>query len=319
MFMKFNKRNLLKGLLLLIIVPIIWLVYSLFKNKAPITQGSFEYDISYKDGKALDIYYPTKKVFDEAPIVFFVHGGAWIGGSKEAVNFNRFIGAFNKLRASGYAIVSPNYSLARGGKSPFPSCIIDAYDALEWVKLHADSLSLDVDKIGLMGESAGAHISMMMAFSNPGVVGLEYKKTKFNYLIDVYGPNDMNALYHGALMDSINIYIEDLPANLQECLNIPSKLFGFDPTTDTVRTKSFADKFSPILYVYKDVPRVLIIHGKADQVVNVSHSIKLKAKLDTLHINNEFHLLDGVNHAFGDATKEQRSNVQDWIYEFIID
>lgn len=315
--MKFKKRYFFKVTLLLITLPVLWIVYSLFKNNAPITQGDFEYGVSYKKDKELDIYYPTKKVYDKAPVVFFIHGGAWLAGRKEAVNFNRFIGAFNNLREAGYAIVSPEYTLARDGKSPFPSCIIDAYDALEWVKNHGDSLSLDINNIGIMGESAGAHISMMMAFGNPEIVGLNYESTDFKYIIDVYGPNDMNALYHGPLMDTINTYISDLPTDIQDCINIPNKLFGFDPTQDSTKTKQFADKFSPILYISSNIPRILIIHGTADQIVNVNQSKNLKRQLDSLSIKHEFHLLDGVNHAFGDATEEQKSNVQDWIFGFI--
>jgi dipeptidyl aminopeptidase/acylaminoacyl peptidase len=62
---------------------------------------------------------------------------------------------------------------------------------------------------------------------------------------------------------------------------------------------------------------MLIIHGDSDRIVPVEQSTSLHAKLDSLAIENEIHLVKGVDHAFGKATSEQKSEVQKWIVEFI--
>jgi acetyl esterase/lipase len=99
------------------------LVYFLVSNDAPIVVGNVVRNIEYKPGLKLDIYQPTTKVYDKAPVIVYVHGGAWIAGFKESLNFNRFNHAINTLRESGYAIVSVNYTLAQANKSPFPACL----------------------------------------------------------------------------------------------------------------------------------------------------------------------------------------------------
>ncbi|MEJ0031628.1 MAG: alpha/beta hydrolase [Bacteroidota bacterium] len=111
-------------------------------------------------------------------MIFFIHGGAWIGGTKGSVNFNRVNGAVNKLREHGYTVISPNYSLAGKERSVFPECILDVYDAIDWTKDNASRYDLDTTHVGLMGESAGAHIAMMIAFPDSTLLPSKYKKNK---------------------------------------------------------------------------------------------------------------------------------------------
>lgn len=107
-----------------------WLTYFFLSNDAPLLHGEVQYHIPISENQKLDVYYPTADVYDKMPVVVFIHGGAWIGGDKVSVNNNRFNEAFNALRNAGYAIVSPDYALARNGNSPFPENIKDSYDAL---------------------------------------------------------------------------------------------------------------------------------------------------------------------------------------------
>ncbi|MEI9917436.1 MAG: alpha/beta hydrolase [Bacteroidota bacterium] len=131
------------------------IVVFLLKNNAPVISGNVEYAIEYKTGLKLDLYRPTQNIFDESPVLFYVHGGAWIAGSKSGINFNRFNGAINELRDKGYTIICPDYTLAGNGKSVFPQCILDIYDAIDWTKKNASAYSLDVTNLGILGESAG--------------------------------------------------------------------------------------------------------------------------------------------------------------------
>jgi dipeptidyl aminopeptidase/acylaminoacyl peptidase len=61
-----------------------------------------------------------------------------------------------------------------------------------------------------------------------------------------------------------------------------------------------------------------MIHGDKDRVVPVDQSIRLQAKLDSLGIENEIHIVDGADHAFANATPEQKENLQKWIVEFVL-
>lgn len=61
-----------------------------------------------------------------------------------------------------------------------------------------------------------------------------------------------------------------------------------------------------------------MIHGDSDRVVPIGQSHELKQLLDSLGIDNELHVLQGVDHAFRGATAAQKDSVQMWIVDFIV-
>ncbi len=315
---RFAKILLYFTLFLAIAIPAA-IYYSFNKSDAPILKGELEYGLEYKPGLELDIYAPTRKVFDKTPLLIHYHGGAWITGSKISVNNDRFNGAFNTLRDQGYAILSPDYTLAEYGKSPFPACLEDAYDVLQWVKVHGSEYNFDFDNIGIMGESAGGHLALMSAYHE------QYQDTTtdrihLNYVVDVYGPTSLYQLYVDQipLLDSVEKYTISLPECIRENFDINQYLFGFDPAEDEQKSRAFADPFSPAMKVRADLPPTLMIHGVADQVVPVSQSHILETQLDTFQVPHEFHALEGVDHAFIDATEEQHAQIQNWISTFVL-
>jgi acetyl esterase/lipase len=289
----------------------------IFGRKAPIISGTVDYGIRYKNELKLDIYRPTKNVHSASPVVFYIHGGAWIRGSKSAINFARFNGAVNTLREQGYTIVCPDYTLAGKGRSVFPQCIADVYDAVEWTKENASVYGLDTTNLGILGESAGAHIAMMIVFSEMPLLP-EHRKTRFNYLIDVYGPNDLTDIYHGRALERIEASMKKVSKIFGSEFNIKEYVFGFDPSKDSLRAKELLNKYSPINSVGENETPVLIIHGTRDQLVPVQQSMNLKQKLDSLGVPNEVHLLDSVDHNFINASQQQRDSMQLWISDFVV-
>ena len=289
------------------------------KNDAPALHGELEYNIEFKEGLKLDVYQPTKQVYEKNPVVVYIHGGAWISGSKMSVNNARFNGAFNTLREKGYAIVAPDYTLAKFEQSPFPACLADAVDAMSWISNHAEEYNFDLDNVGLLGESAGAHISMMTVFYEDQTFA-EPHDLSFTYLIDVYGPSDLYQLYKAQipLIDSINSHILGLPEHIKSHLEITEYLFGFDPAEDTSKTAAFTGLYSPVHKLTSSAPNILMIHGNVDQVVPLEQSHILKAAMDSMGVYHEFHVLEGVDHAFLNATEEQMQQTQEWISEFVV-
>lgn len=315
--MKKTIKILLLLITIIIIIAVSYTIYFYFFSNAPITKGEVEYCEEYKKDLRLDLYMPTKLVYEKNPVVVFFHGGAWITGGKEALNFNRFKVAINQLRINGYAIVSPNYTLARKNSPPFPSCIIDAFDALEWIELNSKKYNFDMENIGFFGESAGAHIALMTAYAQNNFNEKEGSNFKINYVIDVYGPTYLHGLYNQPRIDSLTKFIDKLPEKIKDKVDIRERLFGFDPEKDSTRTINYMDKYSPINYADKNSPPTLIIHGISDRLVPVSQSQLLKQKLDSLGVETNLHELKGVDHALLGIDDDQKSNVQKWIVEFI--
>ncbi len=159
---------------------------------------------------------------------------------------------------------------------------------------------------------------MMAAYSNPD--NFDYNQemeATINYVVDAYGPTDLDKLYHMQTIENYNNRVESLPGGLRKHLDITHHLFGFDPDQDTLKAQDIIKKYSPINYLNQDIPPTIIIHGDKDQIVPVEQSIILNRLLDSLSIENEFHLVTDVNHAFRGASKEQKKEIQTWIVEFI--
>lgn len=289
------------------------------KTDAPILHGKVDFCIKYKGDHQLDIYEPTKEVHTKRPVLIYYHGGAWVGGNKITVNNNRFNETFNTLREKGYAIVSPNYTLAEFKVSPFPACIADAIDVVSWIEQNAVTYNFDTNNVGVLGESAGGHLALMTAYSE-----LE-KFTKphnipLNYVVAVYPPTDLRKLYmdQEEMRGMVKQSTVGLPTAVQEYFNLDQYLFGFDTQKDPIKANELTQLYSPIHFIKEAIPKTLLIHGNKDRVVPISQSLVLKEKLDSMNIPVQFHTLDGVDHAFLNATPEQKEQAQKWITDFVL-
>lgn len=314
----------LKLLLIILVVFALFIASRIYRflklTNAPILQGELYCSVNYKKGKSLDIYQPTKRVYDQAPVVVFFHGGAWVFGTKKMVNNARFNGAFNTLREQGYAIVSPAYTLAKRGKTPFPTCIEDAVDALAWIAKHADEYNFDLNNVGLMGESAGAHIALMAAYSAPDTFS-EGHPVDIKFMVDVYGPTNMHHLYHDLkpFLANFNARVSTWPSVIRGRFDLVNNLFGFNPEEDQQRANDFMNRFSPTEQAHPAVPDTLIIHGERDPLVPVTQSHMLKERLEDLNVPHELYVLKGMGHSLRGASQKQRKGIQEWIIEFITD
>lgn len=302
---------------IILAVLIISLTYFVISNEAPITKGEVHYGIEYKEGLSLDLYTPTNSLFEEIPVVVFFHGGGWIAGRKESINMNRFNGAINMLRESGYAVITPEYTLATKTKSPFPDCIIDAFAAIKWIEDNYDQYHFDLKNIGAFGESAGAHIAMMVSYTDPIVFNADPPSISMNYVVDVYGPTDMNGLYNAQAVDSVKILLKKLPESITQYLDITQRIFGFDPDLDSIKTLAFMNNYSPLTYVGNNSPPTIIIQGSDDILVPLDQSVKMDSALTRSDVEHKLYVLEKVNHAFFGASEAQMDSVQNWIVGFI--
>ncbi len=113
-------------------------------------------DLAYGTGARarLDLFLPPGPAPPEGwPVLFWVHGGAFVSGSKENVgNYLRLIAA------EGYATIAPNYTLAPSRRHPRPT--EEMLEALLWLRAAAPRYGLDPGRMVLAGDSAGSHIAL---------------------------------------------------------------------------------------------------------------------------------------------------------------
>ena len=148
-------------------VPVSLLVRFAFRNGMAVAPENYEeiaatvmsvkdisYPSTYKDNTA-DIFLPRDQE-EKTPVVLWVHGGAFVGGSKKDVEIYATM-----LASKGIAVVSMNYQRAPEAKYPGP--IIQTEEAYRWLAEVSDAYSIDIDRIILAGDSAGAHIVAQFA------------------------------------------------------------------------------------------------------------------------------------------------------------
>ena len=118
-------------------------------------------DIVYYDGKSfdadmhiLDIYVPRGA--KNYPVVFFVHGGAWIGGDKAAT-----ANVGMTLAEMGIGVVNINYRLYPW--VGYPSFVKDVARAFDWTVENIAEYNGDPKTIFVGGHSAGGHLSALIA------------------------------------------------------------------------------------------------------------------------------------------------------------
>ncbi len=311
------KKRLLWILFIVTGIPVIWFGTVVLVTDPPIITGQVIRDVEYKPGLSLDIYTPTTAIQGRSPVALYIHGGAWIVGTKESINFNRVNEAINNLRASGYTIISMDYTLARPNTPPFPACLEDVADALAWVVREAELRDWDTNNIGLIGESAGAHIAMMLAYAGPESFNQDCPEVDLRYVVDIYGPNQLDGIFTMPTAESYYALLEHLPTPISSRIDLTRSIFGFDPDQDTLRARRYMDLYSPYNYCHSSVPPTLIIQGDLDRLVPVRQSLTLKARLDSLSVYNEMLILKDVDHGFIGASAEQKTEIQELILSFI--
>ncbi|MCB9460461.1 MAG: alpha/beta hydrolase [Anaerolineaceae bacterium] len=104
--------------------------------------------------------YPVEQTEDaqKLPAVVFIHGGGLIMGHRKAI-LPSHIQAFHE---GGFHFVSINYRMAPETK--LPDILDDIKDAWTWLRNQADSLSIDRDRIAVLGHSAGGYLTLLSGF-----------------------------------------------------------------------------------------------------------------------------------------------------------
>ncbi|KAA0794951.1 alpha/beta hydrolase [Bacillus sp. BPN334] len=108
------------------------------------------YNSKFPDGK-LDLIYPKNRT-EKSPIIFWVHGGGFVGGDKSDIT-----GYAVELAARGYIVVNINYALAP--KREYPTPVLQLGEAYEYIKENAKKYDLNLNHVYFAGDSAGAQIS----------------------------------------------------------------------------------------------------------------------------------------------------------------
>jgi acetyl esterase/lipase len=217
----------------------------------------------------LDVYRPAGAPPSGGwPVVLAIHGGGWRRFSKEQYAAK----VAPTLLARGYAVVAPNYTLSYPGVPSWPAPLLELQQSLRWVHANAAGLGLNPSRVAAMGESAGAHLALMLGTVPAG------PDTKVQAVIDFFGPTDLASLR--VQSPAARPAIDQL---LGPGANDPATLAGA----------------SPLDHVAPGDPPVMIIQGTADTLVPFSQSRDLATALTAARVPNALILVPGAGHGFG--------------------
>jgi acetyl esterase/lipase len=208
------------------------------------------------DGVTLkgDLYLP--KGMGPFPVLVAVHGGGWVQGARNAF---QYWGPYLAARGTGLFAVS--YRFAKTGQKTFPQTVQDVLAGIQFVRGNAKEFKLDAERIGLIGASAGAHLSALAALAgsvSPFAGGYPQDAhaalgTQVKVLVGVYGIYDVLEMWQ--------------KYNLQNPLdNNIEKFIGVSPMDDR---KPYYEA-SPISYatIANNKIAVLLACGTEDDLVN---------------------------------------------------
>jgi acetyl esterase/lipase len=232
------------------------------------------------------------------PGLVFIHGGGWTGGDRKVYDHE-----IQNAARHGYVAVTIAYRLtdpdqSKKPRNPFPAQIEDVKCAIRWLRANAEKYHVDPNRIGVAGDSAGGHLSLLAGVTghesqfegnggNPGV------SSQVQAVVNYFGPTDLPHL-HATSKHAAGV--------LELLLNGPP-----EKSSELYKTAS------PITYVSKDAPPILTLHGTADPVVPVDQATEFDAAMKKAGASHEMLLLDGEKHGF---TQKGNKTASEAMYKF---
>lgn len=117
------------------------------------------------------------------PLVVFIHGGSWQSGSPEEYRF-----VARTLGEHGYATALIGYRLLPEGR--FPNMLEDSAAAVAWLHLNASKYGADGRRFALIGHSAGAYNSLMLALDPEWLAHVNVPTSVIGGVVSMAGPAD---------------------------------------------------------------------------------------------------------------------------------
>lgn len=197
------------------------------------------------------------------PVVLWIHGGAWSSFDRTSCIMSD---TKEYLLANGYAFVSAEYTLTATEEdgsvvSGYPQMIYDLKAAVRFLRAHGEAYKLDTRFIAAMGESAGAHLAMLMGTTNGNgdyedkSMGNEEYSSDIQAMVSYFGPS----IFTGEENDVMAYAI-----------------LGDEVLAGGEETERLREAISPYHRINADSPALFMTHGADDEAVPIRHTQQME-------------------------------------------
>jgi acetyl esterase/lipase len=225
-----------------------------------------------------------------APVIVYIHGGAWVMGDKR----QQGIPMLHELARRGWVCVAINYRLSP--RATWPAHIVDCKRAVAWVREHIAEYGGDPGFIAVSGGSAGGHLSSLLALTpnrpewQPGFEDLDtsvdaclpyygvYDTTGDPALSGAYGPGLLDLL-EGRVMKTT---ISDNPDQFEQAspdhrvTSSAPPMFVMHGVNDTLVPLTVARHFVAELRMASEAPVAYVELPRAQHAFDVLASIRCR-------------------------------------------
>ena len=208
--------------------------------------------------------------------IMVIHGGGWAAGKREDMD-----GVAQFFAQRGFVATTISYRLAPA--NPFPAQVIDCAEAVKFMRSHAAEYGIDGQRIGAVGVSAGAHLSMMLDTLdaadgfNVGPDEAGGVSGKVQAAVSVVGPTLLNA--------------DDVPVNTRGIVDgfIGAEAAGRDDR---------CIKASPLTYVSAGDGPILLFAGTEDPLVPATQALRMTMAMGKAGIMGRAEIIAGAGHGW---------------------
>lgn len=215
-----------------------------------------------------------------APVLVYVHGGAWIIGDKR----EQGLPMLHELARRGWVTVTINYGLSP--KATWPEHVVDCKRAVAWVRRHIADYGGDPRFVAVSGGSAGGHLAALLALTAGDPAwqpGFEDADTSVDACVPFYGVYDLSGS-------------DDEPAYAEGLERLLAKHVFKQRRRDA---PDLYRQASPIHRVHPQAPPFFVIHGANDTLVPVAEARRFVRQLRGCGATPVLYAeLPGTQHAF---------------------
>jgi acetyl esterase/lipase len=237
----------------------------------------------HKDGMALTFDILTPSDPNGAAVMWLQSGGWYSNWMEPEILVLASAGMLNE----GYTVF-----IVRHGSAPryqVPDAVADVQRCVRFIRMNAAEYGIDPERIGVLGGSAGGHLTLMLAVTgddgDPGNVDpILRESSRVACGVSLYPPTDLRG------------WTTDPPEVIAAIPTLEPPL-DFDAELE--------DDVSPILHVTEDDAPVIIIHGDLDELVPISHANNIMPVLEEAGVECELVVIEGAAHGFDQQQNEE--------------